>query len=120
MYYVTVDLMNAGKASDPDRFEDTPMIFAQYGPTDYFPEPFATRGEAYRACAREFGRCTSKIYVDTKGGTRACGWVFESAQAYDDARPGEPQYIREAWVTLVQPQTKMVEQQVYAPVLVKE
>jgi hypothetical protein len=62
-------------------------------------------------CARlagEYGRCTSKVYLDTKSrGTIAIGWVFQKKVEYDDAYryddKGKREYLREVWVTIMEP-----------------
>ena len=54
-------------------------------------------GEIYRFCLKNYGRCSSKVYVDTDEGTKAVGWVFEKTDHYEDT--GEP-FIHETWVTL--------------------
>lgn len=56
-----------------------------------------TRGEIYRMMQREYGRCTSSVYVDTDRGTKKTGWYFVSRQRYEDTN--EP-YLRGAWITL--------------------
>jgi hypothetical protein len=55
-------------------------------------------GEIYRLAQREYGRCTSSVYVDTPHGLRRVGWFFVSRQHYEDT--GEP-YLRGAWVTII-------------------
>lgn len=57
----------------------------------------ATMGEIYRAVQQEYGRCTSKVYVDTSSGPKTVGWYFVSRQQYEDTH--EP-YLRGAWVTV--------------------
>ena len=54
-------------------------------------------GELYRAMRREYGRCISKVYVDSPNGPRAIGWVFQARDKYEDT--GET-YLREVWVTV--------------------
>jgi hypothetical protein len=65
------------------------------------PEPQETWtdniGKLFRDCMQEYGRCTSKVYIDTKHGTDAIGWVFLGRQQYDDSKDT---YLREVWVTL--------------------
>lgn len=57
-----------------------------------------TPGEVYRFAQREYGRCTSKVYIDgTDGKARAIGWVFVQRLKYEDT--GDT-YLRETWVTL--------------------
>jgi hypothetical protein len=89
----------------------------RYGDSGAWQEAFTDdRGQLYRALMREYGRCTSKVYVDdpapvngddAKGYTlrpRAVGWVFVKRVEYDDAHrlpPGrERTYLREVWVTV--------------------
>jgi hypothetical protein len=70
--------------------------FGQDGPIESFT---SDRGELYRSCLKEFGRCTSKIYVDVLGDpAREVGWVFERHEEYGDS--GE-RYLREVWVEVV-------------------
>jgi|SRR5215469_2190350 len=62
-------------------------------------EPYETRfehrGELYRACRRDFGRCVSRVYVDgPTGNPRPVGWVFRKKTA--DSAPG----LQETWVTV--------------------
>ena len=62
-------------------------------------------GEIYRRCAREYGRCIGKVYVDSQGGEAIhCGWVFQKRQEYSDNRPSTPRdqrtYLHETWITL--------------------
>lgn len=59
-------------------------------------------GAIYRYARAEYGRCTGRVYVDSEGGPpKAIGWCFVSRDAYDDHRgPGEPTYLREAWITV--------------------
>jgi len=64
---------------------------------DYFGDE-ATTGDLYRAAQAEYGRCQSKVYVDTKNGdVKHVGWFFVSKQRYEDT--GKP-YLRGAWVTV--------------------
>jgi hypothetical protein len=60
-------------------------------------------GELFRSCQREFGRCTSKVYV---GEGKPIGWVFERKAKYTDT--GKP-YTQQTWVTVHEkPPTKAV------------
>lgn len=56
-------------------------------------------GEIFREMQRNYGRCTSSVYVDRDGKAERIGWFFVSRQAYEDT--GAP-YLRGAWVTLVE------------------
>lgn len=74
-----------------------------FSETDWY-EPYTDDlGRLYREYVKEYGRCISKIYNDTAAGKpKAVGWVFQSRQEYDDARPDWPRerrtYVREVWV----------------------
>ena len=57
-----------------------------------------TPGEIFRACRREYGRCTGSVYVDTAEGTKRIGWAFQKRERYQDC--GET-YLHETWVTLL-------------------
>ena len=50
----------------------------------------------FRRLSREFGRCSSKVYV---GEGTPVGWVFEKKALYDDTRET---YIMETWVTITE------------------
>lgn len=57
-------------------------------------------GELFKSCQKEYGRCTSKIYVDLPDGTAdPIGWVFEKTMVYEDARNTDETYVREVWVS---------------------
>jgi hypothetical protein len=65
-------------------------------------------GGLYARLAGEYGRCTSKVYLDTKSrGTIAIGWVFQKKVEYDDAYryddKSKREYLREVWVTIMEP-----------------
>lgn len=64
-------------------------------------EPFTGDdiGRLFRECQREYGKCISKIYIDsTSGETKAIGWVFQKKREYEDDKSRT--YVHEAWVTL--------------------
>ena len=66
---------------------------------DTYMDEDATVGDIYRASAKEYGRCTSKVYIDTKSrGVIAVGWVFVKRTKYDDSNET---YLAETWVTLL-------------------
>jgi hypothetical protein len=61
--------------------------------TDLFTQD---RGELFRSLRKEYGRCISSVYVDTKDGPpQRVGWVFQKRDHYTDTH--EP-YLREVWV----------------------
>lgn len=58
----------------------------------------ATMGEIYRAAQEEYGRCTSRVYIDVDGEPpKQVGWFFVKRAQYEDT--GEP-YLRGAWVSV--------------------
>ena len=62
-------------------------------------------GRLFREMQKEYGRCTSSVYVDPVGGGKPvrCGWTFEKRMRYEDARGNDPErdfYVREVWVQL--------------------
>jgi hypothetical protein len=54
-------------------------------------------GDLYRAFQREYGRCMSRVYVDTPDGAKAIGWVFIQRTKYSDS---PKTFLRETWITL--------------------
>lgn len=60
------------------------------------------RGAIYRHGVEEYGRCTGKVYVDTKSrGTVHVGYVFLQRDTYTDSRGERPDtYLCETWVTV--------------------
>lgn len=75
--------------------EDREMIFSEYVERDPWPE---TVGDLYRALQSEYGRCTSKVYIDGSDGRPVhVGWYFISRERYQDT--GEP-YLRGTWATV--------------------
>ena len=56
-----------------------------------------TMGEIYRCYQKEYGRCMSRVFIDTPNGRKTVGWFFVSRQHYEDTN--KP-YLRGAWVTV--------------------
>jgi hypothetical protein len=69
-----------------------------YGETEPY-EPYTDDvGRLFRDFQREYGRCTSKVYIDRKdGSTASVGWVFVKRAKYQDCTDT---YLQETWVTL--------------------
>lgn len=74
---------------EPSRIALEDTIFGEEG----------TPGEIFRFARSEYGRCTSKVYVDTEDGPKAIGWVFVKREQYEDA---PETYLHETWVTLLE------------------
>ena len=77
----------------------------RYGDPSHIYETYhETRSELFRAMQKEYGHCTSKVYVNEGV---PIGWVFESVVRYDDT--DEP-FLREVWITVHSaPPTKTIE-----------
>ena len=54
-------------------------------------------GDLFRTLQCEYGKCTSKMYIDLDNVSHAIGWVFEKIAHYTDTR--EP-YKLVTWVEL--------------------
>jgi hypothetical protein len=77
----------------------------RYSDTEWYTPYTDNRGQLYRSLVREYGRCTSKVYIDkTDGPPEAIGWTFVKRVEYDDAdrirNKAERTYLREVWVAL--------------------
>lgn len=70
-----------------------------YGGNEY--KPFTeNRGRLFLLLQKEYGRCTSKMYIDLKdGSTKAIGWVFARKTQYTDSPDF---YYQEVWVEIVE------------------
>lgn len=56
-----------------------------------------TPKEFFKSLQKEYGKCTSPIYVDDiEGNTKRVGWVFVKRGNYDDTHE---QFLQETWVT---------------------
>ena len=76
---------------------DENCVFGDVGANYPYETHYATTGEAFRGLQAEYGRCVSKVYVDTPEGVKAIGWVFQKRTRYDDANET---FLCETWVTL--------------------
>lgn len=55
-------------------------------------------GKLFRSCQKEYGRCVSKVYVDSKiGDPMHVGWVFRKKVKYEDV---DEYFTQEVWITL--------------------
>lgn len=82
-----------------------------YGESDVYETMYDNPGDLYRACQRDYGRCTSRVYIDEANGqARPIGWVFVKRATYEDARKPTDTYLQETWVTVHKsPPTKTIE-----------
>lgn len=69
----------------------------QYGDSSWYKPYFADwpRNKILRELIKEYGRCASKMYLDTNCGTKEVGYVFVKRCEYEDTRET---YLRETWV----------------------
>jgi hypothetical protein len=63
-------------------------------------EPYETftseTGDLFLSLQQEYGRCISKMYIDTADGTaKHIGWVFQKRMRYSDSKAT---YLNETWV----------------------
>ena len=64
-------------------------------------------GELFLSCQKEYGKCVSKMFVDSSNGAKQIGWVFEKRRKYEDCNDT---YLCETWVSLHDaPETRSVE-----------
>ena len=50
-------------------------------------EPFTDNvKKLFRSYQREYGRCTSKAYIDENGESKAIGWVFSKKMKSEDCK----------------------------------
>lgn len=84
--------------SDPQFFSDTYLSVDEDTPI----------GDIFRMFQREYGRCVSKVYIDTEDGVKAIGWVFQKREKYEDS---DKTYIREVWITLLDKYETRVERE---------
>jgi hypothetical protein len=67
------------------------------GETEYYESFTDNVGQLFRSLQKEFGRCSSKIYVDLPDAPKPVGWVFVKRVKYDDT---EEYYLQETWVQI--------------------
>ena len=67
----------------------------------------------FQSYQREYGRCQSKVYVDTDNGPRAIGWVFVKRAKYTDS---DDTYLQETWVSLHDKSPKKSVEYLYHPI----
>ena len=78
------------------------------GRSDVYETWTPDKGQLYRALQRQYGRCTSKVYIDLPSGAKSIGWVFVKRQQYE--RHSTDTYLQETWVTLHKaPPTRVIE-----------
>jgi hypothetical protein len=79
----------------------------RFGESDVYESGYADKGRLFKRLQSEYGRCESRVYIDTDTGTKPIGWVFVGKSKYDDS---DDTYLREVWVTLHEaPPTKTIE-----------
>lgn len=67
-----------------------------YGESEFYETRYNNLSDLYKFLVKEFGRCTGKMFIDTKEGkTRQTGWVFIKKVKYEDCNE---HYLQEVWV----------------------
>jgi len=66
-----------------------------------------TVSDVFREAKKQYGKCMSKIYVDTENSIQVSGWVFEKKVKYADCND---KYIQRAWI---EPLIKVIEKTEY-------
>ena len=70
----------------------------RFGESEEYETAFDSVRKLFLSLQSEYGRCTSRVYIDTKTGTKVVGWVFETRMQYEDSKE---HYTREVWVTVL-------------------
>jgi hypothetical protein len=83
--------------SEEKRYRMCEPLVQDIDTTIFDPESPTLVGDIFRYSQKEFGRCVSKVYQDTKDGVKAVGWVFQKRERYEDSRET---FIHETWVSL--------------------
>ena len=83
--------------SEDKRYLMCEPIVQDIDTTIFDPESPTLVGDIFRFAQKEFGRCVSKMYVDTDDGIKQVGWVFQKRERYEDS---EKTFIHETWVSL--------------------
>jgi hypothetical protein len=92
-YVVRIQLIDRERSAGFADFEDP------YCGEFFHADGTIDQGGLYRYLAKEYGRCTGKVFIDTTSGeVRQKGWVFEKRAPYDDV-PSET-FLQETWVSI--------------------
>jgi hypothetical protein len=76
------------------------------GSSEPYESWFTCGKRLFAACQKDYGRCTSRMYVDLANGTaKHVGWVFQKLKEYEDAdRAGlkgkDRYFLQEMWISL--------------------
>lgn len=58
---------------------------------------FDHMGQLYKGLIKEYGRCTSKQYIDVNGKPVQIGWVFQKREKYTDCKQT---FLMQTWVSI--------------------
>jgi len=68
------------------------------GESDVYETFTSNKGELFRHLQKEYGRCISKLYIDSRPDKeKVVGWVFEKRTNYTDVKKT---YLLETWVSI--------------------
>lgn len=77
------------------------------GETGVYETSYDDKGSLYHAMVKEYGRCTGKMYIDTKEGAKTIGWVFTKRIGYSNSKDT---YLQSTWISVhTGPPTKTIE-----------
>src|SRR5437879_3634113 len=85
--------------------DETNLLLGQTG--FYEVNALVTLGELFRDLRSRFGRCTGKVYIDTKDGTKAIGWVFRRRTTPGDYLEGEP-HLCDQWISVLKSEPRTI------------
>ncbi len=69
----------------------------RYGESGLYESFTDSLKKLFQSFQKEYGGCASKMFIDSKSGTKHIGWVFAKKMKYEDT--GES-YVREVWVEI--------------------
>jgi len=62
-------------------------------------------GKLFKTLQKEFGKCTSKMYVDKNGTAIQSGWVFQKKCKYTDC---SEHYLQTAWISIFSQKSEII------------
>lgn len=59
---------------------------------------FENKGDLYRSCLKEYGRCTGKLYIDDSNDKpKQIGWCFSKREKYSDSNES---FLMETFISI--------------------
>lgn len=82
---------------DYERWQTYQSEFPVLAEGNSFTGKLDTPGALFRFFQKEYGQCTSHVYMTMNDKDIACGWTFQKRRQYDDSKET---YLQEVWITL--------------------